>query len=67
MREHFEDVPFQSVNYDPVIFSKDEFDKVLNVTTEENGYDPKRKRNYYTDWLKTAFKLGAFSCLRLIE
>lgn len=37
------------------------------VTTYENGYDVDHDRNRYRDWLPTAFKLGAFSCLRLDE
>jgi integrase len=63
----FDKVPVLSVDYDPQSFSAAEFNKVLSVTTIEQGYDEKEKRNRYRDWLPTAFKLGAFTGLRLEE
>lgn len=63
----FDKVPVLSVDYDPQSFSAAEFNKVLSVTTVEQGYDEKEKRNRYRDWLPTAFKLGAFTGLRLEE
>ncbi len=60
-------VPVRSVEYDPQSFSTEEFKKVLAVTKTENGFDTKEKRNRFRDWLPTAFKLGAFTCLRLDE
>lgn len=48
-------------------FTKAEFEKVLSVTTEQNGRDLKTKRNWYKEWLPAAFKLGLYSCLRLEE
>lgn len=63
----FTEVPHQTVYYDPVIFSKEEFDKVMSSTTYNNGYDNIWKRNLYRDWLPTAFKLGLYTCLRLEE
>jgi integrase len=63
----FEKVPVRSVDYDPQSFSATEFIMVLSVTNIEQGYDKKVKRNRYRDWLPTAFKLGAFTGLRLEE
>ena len=67
IKNPFNVVPVRSVQYDPHEFSAAEFEKVLSVTTYENGYDVKDDRNRYRDWLPTSFKLGAFSCLRLDE
>lgn len=67
IRNIFTLVPVHSVHYDPVTFTAEEFDKILEVTTIENGYDKTKKRNHYRSWLKTSFKLGAFTDLRLDE
>ncbi|BBE17592.1 hypothetical protein AQPE_1748 [Aquipluma nitroreducens] len=63
----FDTVPVHSVFYDPQSFSAAEFLKVLSVTNREQGYDVKEKRNRFKEWLPTAFKLGAFTGLRLEE
>ncbi len=57
----------QTVYYDPVIFSQEEFEKILDYTTYENGYDSDWERNLFREWLPTAFKLGLYTCLRLGE
>lgn len=67
VRNLFTLVTFHSVAYDPVTFTKEEFDKVLAVTTEENGYINKKGRSFYKDWLPTSFRMGLYSCLRLDE
>ena len=67
VRNLFTLVTFHPVEYDPVTFTKDEFDKVLAVTTEENGFDKEKGRSFYKDWLPTSFRLGLYSCLRLDE
>ena len=49
------------------VITKDEFQRLLEVTTEENGYDPNplgKKHNAYFPWLKTAFKLAIETGLR---
>jgi len=66
------DNPFSSIVlkmpiYNPLSYTKEEFDRLLAVTTKENGHDTEAKRHRYKEWLPTAFKLGAFSCLRLDE
>ena len=60
-------VTIHSVEYDPLTFTQEEFNRVLSVTTIENGFDNNEKRNRFREWLPTAFKLGLFSCLRLDE
>jgi integrase len=57
----------RKVVYKPQSFSAEEFYRVLSATTPENGFDPNDKRSRYKDWLPTAFKLGAFTGLRLDE
>ena len=57
----------RKVVYKPQSFSFEEFSKVLSVTTEENGLDKNDKRTRFRDWLPKAFKLGAFTGLRLDE
>lgn len=63
----FRKVPILPVDSDPQSLSKEEFEKVLAVTKKENGYDPKRKRNRFREWLPITFKLGLFTGLRLDE
>ena len=63
----FETVYARKVEYIPQSFTAEEFTRVLSVTTPENGFDPNDKRSRYKDWLPTAFKLGAFTGLRLDE
>ncbi len=63
----FKLVTIGMVQYEPVAFTGEEFSKVLSVTTYENGWNDKEKRNRFRDWLPTAFRLGLFSCLRLDE
>lgn len=49
------------------VITKVEFQKLLEVTTEENGYDPNpqgKRQNAYFPWLKTAFRLAIESGLR---
>ena len=49
------------------VITKEEFQKLLEVTTEENGYDPNplgKKQNAYFSWLQTAFKLAIETGLR---
>ncbi len=49
------------------VISKEEFQKLLEVTTVENGHDPNpkgKKQNAYFPWLKTAFKLAVETGLR---
>ena len=67
IRNPFRKVPILYVHYNPVTYSKEEFDKILSVVTEANGYDKKAKRNWYRSWLPTAFKFGIYTNLRLDE
>ncbi len=49
------------------VIAKDEFDKLLEMVNEENGFDPNskgKKQNAYFPWLKTAFKLALQTGLR---
>jgi integrase len=49
------------------VITKEEFQKLLEVTTEENGFDPNpqgKKQNAYFPWLITAFKLAIETGLR---
>jgi integrase len=48
------------------IITKTEFEKLLKVTTYENGVDY-RKKNLYKDWLHTAFRLALETGLRREE
>lgn len=48
------------------IITKDEFDKLLNVTTCENGFDAINK-NHFKDWIKVGFKLAIETGLRREE
>lgn len=63
----FRKVPILPVDSDPQSLSKEDFEKVLAVTKKENGYDPKRKRSRFREWLPVSFKLGLFTGLRLEE
>lgn len=67
VRNVFKLVPVHTVYYDPQSYSKEEFEKVLAVTKIENGYDAKRKRSRFREWLPITFKLGIFTGLRLDE
>lgn len=48
------------------IITKDDFTKLLDVITYENGFD-KDKKNHYKIWLKTAFRLAIETGLRREE
>lgn len=48
------------------IITKDEFEKLLNVVTYENGFDA-RKKNLWKPWLKMAYRLGLETGLRREE
>jgi hypothetical protein len=53
IRNPFRKVPILSVHYNPATYSKEEFDKILSVVTEANGYDKIAKRNWYRSWWQT--------------
>lgn len=40
------------------IITKEEFNKLIEITTAENGLDTKTNTNYYREWLVNGFKLG---------
>jgi len=61
------EMPLLPVHFESVTFTVEEFHRVLEATTIENGYDSSKKRNRYREWLPTAFKLGLHICLRLDE
>ena len=67
IKNPFNKVPIIAVHYNPAIYSKEEFEKILSVVTSANGYNVNAKRNYYRSWLPIAFKFGMFTCLRLDE
>jgi len=67
IRNPFKKVPVLSVHYNPTTFTKEEFERILSVTSLENGYDLKTKRNCFRSWLTTAFKFGIYTNLRLDE
>ena len=62
----FLNVQRKHINYKPLTFTSEEFEKILQVMTPENGCD-KKKRNHYKPWLVKSYKLAAYSCLRLEE
>lgn len=63
----FTKVELTSIKSNKEVIHKDEFQKLLTVVTEKNGYDPTpngKKQNAYFPWLVTAFRLGLETGLR---
>ncbi len=56
-----------NVRKEKSIVTKEEFGKLLEVVTLENGVDTKTKRNHYKKWLTAAYRLALETGLRREE
>lgn len=63
----FNHIELHSIHRDITIISKEEFQKLLEVTTRENGFEKVRNRNLYHSWLPVAYRLALETGLRREE
>lgn len=72
VRNWFERIKRKETHYNPETIAKEEFEKLLQIINEKNGVKEymegkKRIRNYYRDWLPSAFSLALHTGFRREE
>ena len=69
IKNPFSNSELSFIKKEQTIISKDEFNKLIEVTTEENGwgYHSGEKRNLFKKWLPYAFRLGLETGVRAEE
>ena len=69
IKNPFSNSELSFIKKEQTIISKDEFNKLIEVTTEENGwgYHSGEKRNLFKRWLPYAFRLGLETGVRAEE